>query len=312
MRIGQNPAKSLDTNPQPQKITAVLVNYIPFLSGYFAQSLDVLRLCLDSMRENADLPFDLIVFDNASCHEVRQFLTQEQEDGAIQYLILSEQNMGKGGAWNFLFSAAPGEIVAYCDNDIYFYPGWLSALLKPLESIPGAGMITGMPLLNPEEYSTSTVAWAQALPGAVMERGRLLPWPDYWMHAGSLGNDEATAHAFYNAHESLRLTYQAEQYYIGAGHFQFLARKEILMRTLPLPTERPMGQVRKLDVAINDLGYLRLCTSQIWVRHMGNSLKGEDFHTGRTVPPSRRLPKPSLWRKFLTWLNEFTFRVLNS
>jgi len=99
MRKGQNPAKFVNSVPQPERITATLLNYIPFLSGFYAETLDVLKVCLESMRKDAGLPFDLMVFDNGSCAEVRDFLIGEKDAGRIQYLILSEKNMGKGGAW---------------------------------------------------------------------------------------------------------------------------------------------------------------------------------------------------------------------
>jgi glycosyltransferase involved in cell wall biosynthesis len=308
MRIGQNPAKFKDYVTQPQKVTIALVNYIPALSGYFAQSLEVLKVCLGSVYQNTDTPYDLLVFDNASCAEVRRYLTQAYDEGHIQYLILSDKNIGKSGAWNFIFGSAAGEYIAYMDNDVYLYPGWLSALIKTLEVVPQVGMVTGMPLLNPEEYSTSTIAWAQRHPEARLERGRLLSWEDYWRHAGSLGNDEGKARTFYDEHESLQLTYEGYTYYVGAGHFQFVGRRDVLKQALPIPYDRPMGQVRALDVAINKLGYLRLCTAQWYVRHLGNVLD-EGIH--KTI----RKQRGSLWRwqpvrKLLSIVHERSFDLL--
>ncbi|MFO3797267.1 MAG: glycosyltransferase family 2 protein, partial [Anaerolineales bacterium] len=132
MRIGQNPAKFVDKVAQPQRITVAILNYIPFLSGFYAEMLDVLKVCLASLRADAGLPFDLMVFDNGSCGEVREFLIQEREEGRIQYLILAEKNLGKGGAWNIIFGGAPGEIIAYADNDVLFYPGWLKRSVEIL------------------------------------------------------------------------------------------------------------------------------------------------------------------------------------
>src|SRR5262245_50546131 len=96
LRKGQNPAKFVKDVPKPERITVALLNYIPFLSGFYAETLDVLKVCIESMRKNAGLLFDLMVFDNGSCEEVREYLVNEKEEGRIQYLILSEKNMGKG------------------------------------------------------------------------------------------------------------------------------------------------------------------------------------------------------------------------
>ena len=47
MRKGQNPAKFVSTVARPERITAAVLTYIPFQSGYYAEALDVLRACLD-------------------------------------------------------------------------------------------------------------------------------------------------------------------------------------------------------------------------------------------------------------------------
>ncbi|HEX9028114.1 MAG TPA: glycosyltransferase family A protein [Anaerolineales bacterium] len=317
MRIGQNPAKFVDHVVQPQKITVAVVSYIPFLGGYYAESLDVLQTCLQSIWEHTDLPYDLLVFDNASCPEVRRYLQEAQQQGRIQYLVLSEQNIGKGGAWNFIFGAAPGEIIAYADSDIYFYPGWLPALVQVLETFPEAGMVTGVPLWSPEEFSTATLEWAGRHPEAALERGAFLPWEDYWRHSRSLGTEEAKARAHFGSRQDIRLTYQGQPYYVGAGHFQFVARRSVLQSALPIPSDRPMGQVRSLDSALNAKGYLRLSTSRWWAQHLGNSLQGFTPAQDGSRPTETSRPSRSggLWawkplRRMLVWLYNKTFDIL--
>ncbi|MFU8773186.1 MAG: glycosyltransferase family A protein, partial [Anaerolineales bacterium] len=139
MRVGQNPAKFVDTVVQPQEITVAVITCIPMLSGFYEQSLDVLKACLSSILANTEIPFDLMVFDNASCPEVREYLRAAHEEGIIQYLVLLEKNIGKMGAWNFIFGAAPGKYLAYADSDIYFQPDWLSQSLDLLEALPNVG-----------------------------------------------------------------------------------------------------------------------------------------------------------------------------
>jgi glycosyltransferase involved in cell wall biosynthesis len=123
MRIGQNPAKFVQTVAKPEHITLAVLNYIPFLSGFYAEALEVLKQCLSSARQDAGYPFDLLVFDNGSCAEVQDWLLNEHRGGRIQYLYLSAKNLGKGGAWNQIFGAAPGEILSYADSDVHFFPG---------------------------------------------------------------------------------------------------------------------------------------------------------------------------------------------
>lgn len=274
MRVGQNPAKSLEQVAKPAEITAAVTCYIPFLTGYYEQSLEVLKLSLESMRAHADLPFDLMVLDNGSCREVRDYLLAAQDAGLIQYLILSEQNLGVVGAWNVLFGAAPGKFIAYSDYDIYFYPNWLSALVEVLETFPQAGMVTGLPLLTPKEFSSSTLTWAEQTPDVSIETGQLISWDDYWRHSQSISPTKEAGKKFFAENQAYRIGYQGRQFYAGAGHFQFVGREEFFAQILPLYAERPMGgEVRNLDIAINQAGYLRLCTPEWNVEHMGNTVQ---------------------------------------
>lgn len=288
MRQGQNPAKYMDTLPQPAPVTVAVVVYIPFLEGYYAGALDVLKACLGSIWQNTAGEYDLMVFDNASCPEVRAYLEEVHRKGQIQYLVLSDKNVGKTGAWNFIFGAAPGETVVYADGDIYFHPGWLDAQLQALRAFPNVGMVTGMPLRTPAQFSTETIAWAEAAAGVHVRRGKLLPWEDYWRHSRSLGLDESQARQNYDASEDVCLEKDGKHFYAGAAHFQFTAPKAVLQKVLPIRATRPMGQVRQLDVAVNEQGCLRISTAEWWISHMGNVL--EDSY--RAEAGSDHLPAP--------------------
>jgi glycosyltransferase involved in cell wall biosynthesis len=273
MRVGQNPAKFIDHVAQPQKITVAVVSYIPFLGGYYSESLAVLKACLGSLWQNSDQPFDLLVFDNASCPPVRIYLNEMAEAGRIQYLVLSDKNVGKGGAWNLIFAAAPGEIIAYADSDIYFNPGWLSASLQILEAFPEAGMVTARPLRTPEKYFNNSLEWARQQPDVTLENGQYVPWEIYRQHVASLGTSDEQARQWFESRSDWRVTRNGVSALISAAHFQFTARKSILQEFLPFEMDRPMGQVRSLDEMMNERGYLRLATCQPLVKHMGNRLE---------------------------------------
>jgi hypothetical protein len=299
MRVGQNPAKFIDHVVQPQKITVAVVTYIPFLGGYYTQSLDVLKACLDSLWRNSDLPFDLLVFDNASCPPVRAYLNEMAQAGRIQYLVLSDKNIGKGGAWNMIFAAAPGEVIAYADSDIYFNPGWLSTSLQILEAFPEAGMVTARPLRTPEKYYTSSLEWARQQPEVALENGQYVPWEVYREHVASLGTSDEQARQWFESRSDWRVTRHGVSALISAAHFQFTARKSTLQEFLPFEMDRPMGQVRSLDEMMNARGYLRLAACQPLVKHLGNRL---DPALAGKAPVSAPQAEGGFWQ--IPWIRQ--------
>jgi glycosyltransferase involved in cell wall biosynthesis len=275
MRQGQNPAKKINTVSKPERITVAVLNYIPFLSGFYANMLEVLQACLGSIWSNTDLPYDLLVFDNGSCAEVKDYLVKMQKEGKIQYLILSEKNVGKGGAWNLILDGAPGEIIAYSDNDCYFYPGWLSNSVKILETFPNVGMVTSRPLAGDPAYNSKTIEWAKNTPPAEFSQGKFLDWETFRSFTMSLGHSEQETRTLYENHEDLRVTYEGLIAQIGAIHYQFLAYKKVMKEFLPFDMDRPMGQVRQLDVRVNEAGYLRLMTAEPFMQNMSNAVLKE-------------------------------------
>lgn len=269
MRKGQNPAKFVKEVAKPERITVAVLTYIPFLSGFYAETLEVLKVSLESLRNAPGLPFDLLVFDNGSCPEARDYLITEKEAGRIQYLILSEKNLGKGGAWNILLAGAPGEIIAYADSDILYYPGWLARSVELLETFPKVGMVTARPFRTNPEFHTSTREWAAH--NATLEAGPFIPWETFWEFNRSLGQDESENRKIYSETQDWQISYQGQTALIGASHWQFVAYKSRLAEFLPFEMDKPMGQVKQLDQRMNAAGYLRLMVSDPLVMNLSNT-----------------------------------------
>ncbi len=271
MRIGQNPAKFITDVATPAPVTVAVITHIPFLSGYYAQSLDVLRVCLGSILAHTRMPFDLLVYDNASCPEVVAYLEAQKAAGKIQYLVLSDINVGKVGAWNFIFGAAPGEYIAYSDSDVYYLPDWLSRHLAVFDAFPEAGTVAGLPRRGRRTFYTSTIETAGDLPGVTFEEGKFIP--DTWVldHARSLGKSDTVQEDLQKM--DYRITRDGVSAYATATHFQFMVRASTIRPFLPLAYDRPMGDsVANFDRAINENHLLRLAVTERAVMHLGNTL----------------------------------------
>ena len=290
MRKGQNPAKFVTQVSRPQRITAAVLSYIPFLSGYFAETLDVLKACLQSIRKDAGLPFDLMVFDNGSCAEVRDQLLKEKDAGRIQYLVLSNENIGKGGAWNIMLAGAPGEIVAYADSDVLFAPGWLFRSVELLEGFPAVGMVTARPFRTPPEFYERTLQWARTQ--ASLEEGAFIPWETFRDFNLSLGQSEVENRRVYAETRDWRITYHGLTALAGGSHWQFTAYKSTLRQFLPFDMDKPMGQVRQLDKRMNEAGLLRLMVPEPLAMNMSNTLGNMGGAAARqALTKKRSLPR---------------------
>lgn len=274
-RVGINPARGKDSVYQPTRVSAAVLTYIPHQAGYFKHRLQVLQLTLNSLRANAMVPCDLLVFDNGSCAPVVEYLTGLREAGQIDYLILSKENVGKIGALKILFQAAPGEVIAYSDDDILFYPGWLEPQLALLDGIPNAGMVSGVPVRFAGTYAVSSLErlLETGPSGLEVTRERLIPdgWEIDWAQSTGREPDEHLQ-SMKNWRELVLRC--GDLTAVGsANHFQFIARKEVILKALPeVWTGQLMGAMVEMDEAIDESGYLRLSTAQRYTRHLGNVL----------------------------------------
>jgi len=272
-RLGISPARNKESNYAPARVSVAVLTFIPNLEGYYRHRLDVLRVCLESILKNTTPPFDLLVFDNGSCEPVVDYLREMQNAGNIDILLLSKQNMGIVGALQVLFKAAPGELIAYCDDDILFYPGWLEAELAVVEAYPNVGMVSGVPVRNGARLSSlSNQAFIDSPPeGLQIKEDIQIPddWEVDW--ATSTGRDPEEHLEESKDQKVAHLTYNGVNAFAVASHFQYMIPKHVMLQALPDQwTSSLMGQVVELEESVDTEGFLRLSTTQRYVRHIGN------------------------------------------
>jgi len=292
-RIGMNPARDKTISYKPARVTAAVLTYIPVLEGYFTERLDILRVCIGSMRQNTQEPFDLMVFDNGSCEEVSSCLQDLRREGKIQYLLSSRENIGKTGALKMIFGAAPGEVVAYCDDDVYHYPGWLESQLEILDHFPNVGMVSGVGIrVRFNDFIQSNLKYAEKDPEISLEYGRFIP--QAWEHdfCLSTGRDPVEHSRNTEDLQDIVMHYHGKKAFAMANHFQFISPREVLLKALmPEWTGRLMREMAALDQSVEKLGYLRLSTIERKARHMGNALPDDlpELETFSDLRSQRRL-----------------------
>jgi glycosyltransferase involved in cell wall biosynthesis len=314
MRTGKNPAKDGLPAYTPHRLGVALIVYIPFTEGYFENSLEIFQYQIDSLRAATGESFDLLVFDNGSCQQAVSGLQRLYDLGQIDWLILSAHNMGKAGAWNWIFASMPNELICYADSDVLFRPGWLQASLQVMKAFPRAGMVGAQP-------NFYDVMAGEGQAHLELQGDKSYYFSDYWPdkdtideYCTGIGASEEIAAQFYSR-PLPAITEQTSgvQAVIGASHMQFLIPKEVARQVVPLPSTR--GLLRKetmsIDYKIDSLGYLHLSTQKPYVFHMGNTvnerLQGEVLRiTGNLSPavsaPKRAGTKSSTVQRWLTSL----------
>ncbi|MDF1519196.1 MAG: glycosyltransferase family A protein [Brevefilum sp.] len=294
-RIGMNPSRGVSLDFEPARTTVAVLVYAPHQAGYFENRMDVTKMTLQSILTNTEEPFDLLVFDNGSSPEMVEYLQGLYKNGSIDYLHLSKSNIGKLNALNIIYNIAPGEIVAYCDDDVFHLPGWLGKHLEIIDTFPNVGAVTGFYIRERVALSSeSTLAFANQ-PDVEAVRGLLMPrkWEEeYLINTGRTWERYESEVA---GIEDVIVKYRGLEAWVSAHHFQMVTPKKVMQEILSemLPegwTDRVMGRMIEMDDLMDAKGYLRFCTREQTMRLMGNAISDEVAQiaqkSGLTVNPA--------------------------
>ncbi len=274
-RIGMNPSRTKTSGYHPARVTVAILVHVPNLTGYYEHRLSVLAASLWSLKTNTRLPYDLMVFDNGSGPDAAGFLDNMLDKGDLTFLLRSQTNVGKIGALQVMFRAAPGELIAYADDDFFYYPGWLESQLAVMDTYPGVGMVSGyaVPSFFTADRTGSNTRFATTIPGVAVEEVEAFPeeWISEW--AESTGREPAVALEEERQFAPVRYVYHAVPAWGAANHDQFLCRKADILECLPDGwSGQLMGQMIELDRAVDRAGYLRLATAERTTQHIGNAI----------------------------------------
>jgi len=100
------------------------------------------KQCVESIRASTDLPYRILLIDNASGKETTDVLrTLEGED---LELVLNEKNLGWVGGVNQGLARDGYRYYCVMNNDLIVYPGWLREMVAVAEADAAVGLV------NPE------------------------------------------------------------------------------------------------------------------------------------------------------------------
>jgi hypothetical protein len=274
MRVGSNPQK------QERKVTLtthhriVVVVYIPNEEGFYKDSFEVFKTCLDSLVSTINSKAAITVVNNGSHKKASDFLNAYLAENKIDTLISHNTNIGKIDA---LIGAARGAREPYItltDADILFVAGWQEKVEEVFATFPKVGSVSPIPVQRGLYFGTSSVL-KQILLKKI--KFKLLPIPEnfvsYNKYLESINWDlETNNKIVWPVVEKSGI-----KAVIGSGHQVLTVDRSILFEKTPSnPSLTLVGGTSEnnyVDFPIDKSGKLRLSTFNNYAFHMGNKLE---------------------------------------
>jgi len=99
------------------------------------------RLCIDYIRMNTTVPYELVIVDNGSTDGTREYFEELSKQADVKYLR-NEINLGPIIAINQGIRASKYEYICQIHNDVViFEKGWLEKIVSVMESDPNIGIV---------------------------------------------------------------------------------------------------------------------------------------------------------------------------
>jgi hypothetical protein len=274
MRLGSNPQKQQIKMTVTTHHRVVVVVYIPNEEGFYKDSFDVFKMCLESLVSTINSNAALTVVNNGSHQKVSDFLNLYLEGKKINTLISHTTNIGKIDASIGAARGAREKYITLTDADILFVKGWQEKVEEVFSIFPNVGSVSPIPIRRGLYYATSSVLKYILLRKI---KFKSIPIPENFIS--------------YNKYlESINwgLETQKDKNWpmvekngikavIGSGHQVLTVDRDILFKTTPSsPSLTLVGsdsEYNYVDMPIDKAGKLRLSTYNNYAFHMGNKLE---------------------------------------
>lgn len=271
MRLHYNPNKDLPITPETFWHQVIIPIYIPKLEGYYSESFEVLKICLESLFKTSHERTYFTCINNGSGDFVKDYLDQLLSEGKI-HEVIHTTNIGKINSILKGINGHDFQIITVTDSDVIFLSGWQHECYSMFLAFPKLAALSTTP--NPKLYKFHT--WNIIKEFVFSKNLRFTPVEEgagFKEFAASIGNPDLFSES--HLKHNLTLTLGGKSGVLGAGHFVVTYRKEIF-EDFPLKyTSFKMGgdTEGKLDELASKKGCWRLATTKSYTRHMGNQLE---------------------------------------
>lgn len=274
MRVGFNPQKSEKKINLTTYHRVIVVVYIPNEEGFYKNSYDVFKLCLDSLVATTNSNSAITIVNNGSYDKVTDLLQNYLKNKKIDSLIQHSVNIGKIDA---LIGAARGareRLITYSDSDILFKKGWQENVEKVFSIFPNVGSVSPISVRYGLFYGTSSVL-KQIILGKIKIKFEPIPenFDSYNKYLKSINWDEDKE----ETNNWPAIEKNNTKAVVGSGHQVLTVSREVLFKSVPTnPSLTLVGgdsEYKYVDEPIDKLGKLRLCTYTNFAFHMGNNIE---------------------------------------
>ena len=148
---------------QPRRASVIIVDY---------NAGEALLGCLESVLATTDQGTEVVVVDNASTDGSAE--TARKSFPGVN-LVRAGTNLGFGAGNNLGARRARGTYLVFLNPDTVVEPGWLDALLNPLETQPDTGLVTARILLAADPARINACGNTVHVTGLALCRGLGLP-----------------------------------------------------------------------------------------------------------------------------------------
>ena len=274
MRLGSNPQK------QERKITmtthhrVVVVVYIPNEEGFYKDSFDVFKMCIDSLVSTLNSKAALTIVNNGSHKKVSDFLYNYLEENKIDTLISHNTNIGKIDAMIGAARGAREPYITLTDADILFVDGWQEKVEEVFAKFPNVGSVSPIPVQRSLYFGTSSVM-KQILLGKI--KFKLASIPENFV-----GYNRYMESINWNVEKRDDINWAVVEKNgvkatVGSGHQVLTIHRDILFTKTPSNASLTMvgsgSENNYVDFPIDNSGKMRLATYNNYAFHMGNKLE---------------------------------------
>jgi hypothetical protein len=278
MRVGFNPHKDKTQNASDYFHQVIIPVYVPNQEGYFKDSFEILRLCLDSLFKTIHKETCITIVNNGSCIEVVDYLNDLFHKNKIQEVIHTT-NIGKLNAVLKGISGNSFPLITVSDADALFLNGWQEASYSVFNAFSKTGAVCPTPSSRSLRTYTANVYWDLFFSSKL--KCTPVVNPDALKMFGlSVGNAN-----FYNDTQLgtfLTVINGNTKAVVGAGHFIATYRGGVFNEIENKFTKYKLGgdsEGKFLDIPVVKKGFWRLSTADNYAYHMGNVTEDWMFDT---------------------------------